>query len=84
MEPLTSFIGHHPDVGYLQYETDRLSYITTEDAKFQYCKAPTDTGNFPWYLLAMLLLSQIAKSLWMQVNLTLNQMEHIVKTNLIF
>ena len=75
MEPLTSFTGHHPDVCYLQYETDRLSYITTKDAKFQYCTAPTDIGNFPWQLLAMLLLSQIAK---------LNQMEHIVKTTLIF
>ena len=41
MEPLTSFTDHHPGVCYLQYETDRLSYITTEDAKFQYCKAPT-------------------------------------------
>jgi len=25
-----------------------LSYITTEDAKLQYSKAPTDTGNFLW------------------------------------
>ena len=39
MEPLASFTDHHPDICYLQYETDRLSYITTEDAKFQYCKA---------------------------------------------
>ena len=33
--------------------TTRILYlaswgVTTEDAKLQYCKAPTDTGNFPW------------------------------------
>ena len=46
MEPLASFTDYHPDICILQYETYRLSYITTEDTMLQCCKSPTDTGNF--------------------------------------
>ena len=46
MEPLVSFTDHHPDVCYLQYETGRLSYITTEDTLYKF--SVLQTTNRHW------------------------------------